>query len=1131
MLNHSVPAIVMLAAVFMATAAEPATIHTISPSQGPIAGGDTVTLTGSGFAGTTLTLDGAAVTAISMSDTQITFKTPAHDNGIASVKLSGNGPNAYAEFLYLPPALQSLPPGYITTVMGIGVFRGDGRPATSAVLESNPIDVAVGPDGTVYFSEPNRQVIRRVRTDGIVEAYAGIGPGNGPLGDGGPAIQAVLGHPRGLAVDTSGNIVFADNHQPSAVRRIDAKTGIISTVAGGLTAGYSGDGGPASQAQIDYPLHVAFDGFGNLYILECGGLYVCDHPRIRKVDTRGIITTMAGGGAAGFSGDGGPALSATFDIAGDNSGLAADAAGNVYVADTNNSRVRKIDAQTGVISTILGGHGPVLTVETDRSGSVYVGIDNCCSEPAVFKLTSSGQIIQTWGNGNGFSDDGTAAAHAPLCAVNAIAQDAGGNILFGEACSNRIRRINLSSGLLETVAGMGPLIIGETGSALATILGGPGADLLFLPTGEFLTAEGSNYRIRKVDQHGNVSVFAGNGFLFWNGSPDNMPALQASMFPVGLARAPNGDILVTGGDNQDVSRIDGSGIIHSVTTHQLGFSGDGGPVGSALLDNPFDVAVDSSGNLYIADSDNNRIRRVDAQTGMITTVAGSGPVNNGGNYGAGSYCGDGGPATQACLNTPYGIAVASDGTMYIGENEQRIRKVDSNGIITTFFFSGGQRVRLGPGGNLFMTPYRIEPNGHVFMFAFSASSQSGIGDGGPASSAPYGGGGGQSAGIAIDSEGNLFFTDNHRIRAIRYGAVIAEPGSSVATATGTPQGTAAGRDFPVALQITLTSPAGTPENGIRVDFAAPTSGASCTFPGGASTLSVLTDLSGHASVTCTASAQTGSYMVTATPLALGHSVTFSLTNTAPPSPAVGASGILNGASFDTAKAQRIAPGALISIFGTGLAVQSGLQTFTAVPVPTQLAGTQVLINGIASPIFAVAGGSTFDQINAQVPFEVAGATTGNLVVRVAGRPDSAAVPVTIDPVAPAVFTVPSGGSGPGAIQHSSDFTLVSSASPAKPGETVVIYCTGLGVTSPPVATGNHGNAQEPFNRTEEPPVVTVGGQTAQVLFAGAAPCCAALYQINVVVPLVTPAGNQPVVVRMPISNVASRPDVIINVLP
>ncbi len=147
MLRNFVFPILCLTISSAAFAAGPARIVTINPSQGPIAGGDIVTLTGTGFTGTSLSLDGKAITPISASDTQITFKTPAHDNGIASVKLSGNGPNAYAEFLYLPPPLESLPPGHITTVMGIGQFRGDGRQATNAVLEPN--DLVIDADGTV----------------------------------------------------------------------------------------------------------------------------------------------------------------------------------------------------------------------------------------------------------------------------------------------------------------------------------------------------------------------------------------------------------------------------------------------------------------------------------------------------------------------------------------------------------------------------------------------------------------------------------------------------------------------------------------------------------------------------------------------------------------------------------------------------------------------------------------------------------------------------------------------------------------------------------------------------------------------------------------------------------------------
>jgi streptogramin lyase len=847
----------------IAFAGGPATILTINPPEGPIAGGDIVALTGSGFIGTSLTLDGSAITPISVSDTQITFKTPAHNNGIASVKLSGNGPNAYAEFLYLPPTLQSLAPGQVTTIMGIGGFRGDGRQATNAVLESGAINMAIDADGTVYFSEHNQDVIRRVRTDGVIERYAGTGY-TAYRGDGGLAIDAAFAHPRGLAFDPAGNLLVADSVLANCIRKIDRQTGIITTIIGGQTAGYSGDGGLASQAQLDNPIKIAFDGSGNLYILEGGGAshgsFNCESPRIRKVDTAGIITTIAGTGAVGFSGDGGPALNATFNIGGsDGGGLTADGSGNVYVAD--NGRVRKIDAKTGIITTIFEGFA--MSVKTDYFGNVYVGNSNDSNQ--IVKLTSNGQILQAWGQGWNFSEDGAAATSANYCGADGVNLDANGNILFGEICSNRIRRINLGSGLLETVAGMGPHIIGETGSALRTTLNmACGTGLLFLPTGELLTAEASNYLIRKLDMQGNVSVFAGNGFLPWRYPLDGVDARQSPMYPVELARAPNGDILIVGGPNSGVLRIDNFGIVHYVTTFGRGYAGDGGLASQAVLSEPYDVAVDSAGNIYIADANNNRIRRIDAKTANISTVAGSGPVNGFENFGAGSYCGDGGPATAACINTPIGVAIAPDGTMYIGENAERIRKVDPNGTITTLFTGGGAQLRLGPGGNLFTVPYRVQPNGHALRFA-------------PYDALAWG-----DSGIAIDEEGNLFYTSANRILAIRFGAVIAESGSTVTATAGTPQTVMTQTTFPIALQVTLLSPVGTPENGIRIDFEAPADGVSCTFPNGSNTFSVLTDISGHASVVCTANSHQGSYIVRATPLALSTSVSFSLTNSAPP---------------------------------------------------------------------------------------------------------------------------------------------------------------------------------------------------------------------------------------------------------
>ncbi|MFA7278533.1 MAG: IPT/TIG domain-containing protein [Sterolibacterium sp.] len=880
--DWSLAVIVLLCAPIIA-AAQPL-IQSINPAQGPIAGGTQVTLTGSGFTGAALTLDGTSITPTSASDTQIVFQSPVHENGIASVQLSGNGPNAYAEFLYLPPSLKSLPPGYITTVMGIGVFRGDGRPATQAMLEPNEPGFALANDGSLFFSEHNQNVIRRVRTDGVMERYAGTGM-FGYSGDGGPAHKAQLQSPRGLALDPSGNLLIADanNH---CIRRIDASTGIITTLYGSSVAGFSGDGGPAANAQFNQPLQIAFDGAGNLYVLEFAN-------RIRKIDTRGIITTIAGNGTAGFSGDGGPATQATLNVGtNDWGGLAADSQGNVYLADTANARVRRIDGTTGIITTFLAdavvdAGQAVRAIFADRNDNLYVGIDLIDSTSLrILKLSPTGQLLQSWGKGYGFSEDGTAIANAPLCQIHRLVLDPSGNILFADACSSRIRRINVTTGLLDTIAGMGPHIIGETGSALSTILANDGPDLLFLPSGDLLAADPMNYRIRKLDSLGNMSTIAGNGLMGIGGN-DGVPALEAFMYPVGITLTPTNDLLMV--NIAGISRIDGAGIIHAVNMlHNYGFSGDGGPASAAITNEPWDAATDAAGNIFIADSNNNRIRRIDAKTGIIDTVAGSGPGNGFENYGKGSYCGDGGPATQACLNTPYGVAIAPDGTMYIGENDERIRKVTPDGIISTFFSGRGAHVRLSSTGNLFTGTSRIQPNGHAFTFVFSNPemfsnnpNKPGIGDGVLARSVQAGYyGTGQNKGIAIDGEGNLFFGDpgKRRVRAIRYGAVMAEPGSTVSISSGSTQTALTGTSFSTALEISLKSPEGTPENGIRVDFSAPSSGTSCTFPDGKTSYSTLTDIAGHASVTCTANTQAGSYRVTAAPLALGQSASFSLTN-------------------------------------------------------------------------------------------------------------------------------------------------------------------------------------------------------------------------------------------------------------
>lgn len=847
-------------------------IQSIDPPQGPIAGSTRVTLTGSGFTGATLMLDSTIITPNSLSDNQIVFQTPAHDNGIATIKLSGNGPTAYTEFLYVPPRLQDLPPGYITTVAGFGLYTGLYRQATQAEIQPQG-SPAYDRQGNLYIPEPAYNRVIRVRPDGILEPFAGTGLSDyqspSGIGDGGPATQASLTFPRGVAIDAAGNAYITEAKY--RVRRVDAQTGIITTLAGNSTPGFSGDGGPAVQARISSASHITCDSQGTVFFID----YELNTgiARVRKVTVDGIISTVAGTGPPGFSGDGGPATQAQFNlIFSDRGSLALDSQGNLFIEDSGNDRIRRIDGRSGVITTVYGpasiGWGGVTA---DQSGNIVFWHDSRIS-----KMDPSGLIINTYGSATQSSnvpEDGTSIQNASIRSWG-LTIDPSGNIVYVE--TNRARRLNLSTGLVETLAGMGTSIIGDNGPAISTTL--PSAtDLTFLPSGELLIGDTGHFVIRKLDGNGNISTLTKNGW----------PTFDR---PVAIESDKIGNVYVA--DMWNVYRIDSNGTSSLIVgpKQKYGFSGDGGPATQALLCEPFDVAVDGAGNFFIADSTNNRIRRVDGQTGIITTVAGSGPVSGFEKFeadGQGSYTGDGGPATQATLNTPYGVAVDSQGNLFIGDGgNRRIRKVDVNGIITTFSDStellSVNRLAFDGAGNL----YTVTSKG---LFRFDSTGKSTkiagqwppgfSGDGGPALLARTRTLA-QSAGVAIDAEGNVFFVDpgNLRVRAVRFGALIAGQGSTVAVSGDSAQTTLAGTAFPTALQISLKLSDGTPASSVRVDFNAPASGSTCVFANSSPTFSTLTDINGYASAICTANSQLGSYNVTATPLALGQSAKFTLTN-------------------------------------------------------------------------------------------------------------------------------------------------------------------------------------------------------------------------------------------------------------
>jgi sugar lactone lactonase YvrE len=303
----------------------------------------------------------------------------------------------------------------IYTYAGIGLpgFSGDGGAANLAKINF-PIGVAVDASGNLFISDYANHRIRKVNTSGIISTVAGTGT-QGFSGDGGLAVSALLNHPSGIAVDNFGNIYFSDEDN-NRVRMIN-NSGVINTVAGGGTT--LGDGGPAISAQLSYPYGIAIDNAGSLYIADQL------HYRIRKVNTSGIINTVAGTGTAGLSGNGGQATLAQINQA---SGVAIDPSGNIYLTEMQDNQIRKINT-SGVINTIAG-----------------TGI-------------------------SGFAGDGGPAISAQLSYPTNISIDATGNIYINDMLNYRIRKIN-SLGNISTVVGTGTSgYSGDYGSAISAQIG------------------------------------------------------------------------------------------------------------------------------------------------------------------------------------------------------------------------------------------------------------------------------------------------------------------------------------------------------------------------------------------------------------------------------------------------------------------------------------------------------------------------------------------------------------------------------------------------------------------------------------------------------------------------------------
>jgi sugar lactone lactonase YvrE len=479
--------------------------------------------------------------------------------------------------------------GIFSTVAGTGQpgFSGDGGPATSAEIDLTA--VAVDTAGNLFIAGGNR--IRKVGLDGIINTVAGNGtPGNS--GDGGPAILATLSVLR-IAVDAGGNLFITDPGD-NVVREVTSD-GIIHTVAGNGMAGFGGDGGPATAAQLSGPLDIAVDGNGGFYIADSANY------RIRRVTSAGTISTVAGTGPP-----------SSFQFIDYPSGVALDGNDNLFVASLGQQGVLKF-TPSGIPAIEATSTAPA-SLAIDTAGDVYL-IDASpyfvdWSYEGIRKLTPDGNLTSVGDEFWYFFDyDGFAPA-GEFC-VAGISVDQDGNLFVSETIHQTVWKVS-PTGVKTLLAGTGNGtwgFSGDDGPATSSRLSFPNG-IVADKNGNLFIADSWNNRIRKISSDGIITTVAGNGTAGFGG--DGGPATSAQLwYPLGVAVDPAGNLFIADSHNNRIRRVSSDGTITTVAgSGTFGFSGDGGPPASAQLDYPSAIAIDSKGNLFIADSGNNRIREV-----------------------------------------------------------------------------------------------------------------------------------------------------------------------------------------------------------------------------------------------------------------------------------------------------------------------------------------------------------------------------------------------------------------------------------------------------------------------------------------------------------------------------------------